>query len=71
MNRTFEVLSVPVPLRTNGPSWIDNLLVLSTAWEYVVNLVTDTAVFSSHGVVTSLPILLMSPGVRKETDVGV
>ena len=32
INRSFELLGVPDPLRTNMPYWIDNLLVPILAW---------------------------------------
>ena len=41
INGNFESLRVPYPLRTNGPYWIDNILVSIQAWVVggtVVNL---------------------------------
>ena len=34
INRSFEFLDIPDPLRANGPYWIDNLLVPILAWGF-------------------------------------
>ena len=60
------VLKVPIGLIISWfLFWIEELVVLWQIWIGEVNLAADTTLFPSHGVVTSLPVLLTSLGVQK------
>ena len=40
MNGSFEFIGVPDPLRTNGPYWIGNILVIIPDWGAIVTVTT-------------------------------